>query len=81
MNKNETSINVLIADAVLRLQAMQNIFVKKGLFTDKEFQLEVEQVSKNIMKSILEKAKVPGDLDKLIDDLSLINKFEENKSE
>lgn len=67
--KKDTTNDVLVADAILRLQAMQNIFIKKGIFTEEDLKTEINLVSSTILKAILEKAHVAGDLDKLIKDL------------
>lgn len=58
-----------IADALLRIKAMENILISKGIFTQEEFSKEVFKVSAVVMKEILTKANVPGDIDKLISDL------------
>lgn len=74
MKKEEVTIDVLVADVLLRVQATQNILIKKGIITDEEFQAELKLVSKTLLKSVLEKAGVAGDLDQLIEDLEIINK-------
>ncbi len=73
-DKKETTIDVLVADAVLRIQSMQNILVRKGYFTNEEFSAEIKEVSNNILKAILQKAQVPGDLDELLKTLSFVGK-------
>ena len=73
-DKKETTIDVLVADAILRLQSMQNILVRKGYFTNEEFVAEIKDVSSNILKAILQKAQVPGDLDKLLETLGSVSK-------
>jgi hypothetical protein len=73
-DKKETTSDVLVADAILRLQSMQNILVRKGYFTNEEFSVEIKEVSNNILKAILQKAQVPGDLDKLLETLGTITK-------
>ncbi len=73
-DKKETTIDVLVADAVLRIQSIQNILVRKGYFTNEEFSAEIKEVSNSILKAILQKAQVPGDLDELLKTLSLVGK-------
>jgi hypothetical protein len=68
--KKDSTNDILVADAILRLQAMQNIFVRKGLFTNEELKAEINVVSSAIMKSILEKAHVQGDLDQLVSNIT-----------
>jgi hypothetical protein len=72
--KPDPTSDVLVADALLKMQALQNLLVRKGIITNEEFTEEVNSVSRTILKSLLEKANVKGDLDKLIDDLNSINK-------
>lgn len=77
MNKkeaNEISNDMLIADVLLRLKAMENILVAKGIFTTEEFTQEMESIARQIAKSLLQKAKVPGDLDELIKSLQTESK-------
>jgi hypothetical protein len=72
MNKEQAeglTSDVLIADALLRIKAIENILISKGIFTREEFQEELQAITRLIAKSILEKAKVPGDLDELIKNL------------
>ena len=66
---DELTNDVLLADALLRLKTLETILVNKGIFTREEFQTEMEGMTKVIAKFILERAKVPGDLDKIISDM------------
>ncbi len=68
-DKDELSNSLLIADTLLRLKAIENILVAKGLITNDEFQEEMDKIAKQIAKSILEKANVPGDIDELVNSL------------
>lgn len=69
MNKKETSEltnDMLIADALLRLKAMENLLIAKGIISRDEFLQEMESVAKQIAKSILQKAGVPGEIEDLL---------------
>ena len=69
MNKKqaeELTNDVLIADALLRLTTLENLLIKKGIFTKEEFDAATAEIASKIAKSILQKANVPGDLDELI---------------
>ncbi len=69
MNKKqaeELTNDVLIADALLRLTTLENLLIKKGIFTKEEFDTATAEIASKIAKSILQKANVPGDLDELI---------------
>lgn len=62
--KPETLTNdVLIADTLLRVKAMENILVAKNIFTREEFQAELQQVTEIITKSIMEKVKESANAD------------------
>jgi len=67
--ENELQNSMLIADALLRLKAIENILVKKGLINQEEFSAEMEVIARNIAKSILEKANVQGDIEELVNSL------------
>ena len=72
MNKKEAeelTNDILIADALLRIRTLETILIAKGVFSAEEFQEEMNVITKIIAKSILQKAKVPGDLDELIKNL------------
>lgn len=72
MNKKESEAltnDLLIADALLRIRALENLLIAKGIFTKEEYSAEMELVTKQIAKILLEKANVGGNLDELIDSL------------
>lgn len=77
MNKTdakELTNDVLIADALLRLRTLEVLLIAKGVFTQEEFAQEMDTIASQIAKSILQKAKVPGNLDELIKNLSTSKK-------
>ena len=72
MNKKqaeELTNDVLIADVLLRLKTLETLLVKKGFFTQEEYDEVTSEIASKIAKSILQKANVPGDLDALIQGL------------
>jgi len=66
---NELSNEMMMADALLRLRAIENLLMAKGIFTKEEFSQEMSTIATQIAKTILQKANVPGDLDELIKSL------------
>lgn len=66
---NQLTNDILLADALLRIKALENLLVSKGIITTPEFQEEMEKLAKAIAKSVLERAKIPGDLTKIVNDL------------
>jgi rfaE bifunctional protein kinase chain/domain len=71
---DEITNDMLIADALLRLKAIENILIAKGIFTMEEYSQEMEIIAKQIAKSLLQKAQIPGDLDELIKSLQAESK-------
>ena len=65
----ELTNDVLIADALLRIKTLETLLINKGVFTKEEFQEELQRITTMVAKTILQKASVPGDLDKLLEDL------------
>jgi len=63
------SNDLLIADALLRLKAIENLLIAKGIFSRDEFNAEMTSITKVIAKALLEKANVSGNLDELIESL------------
>jgi len=69
-NKSEALSNdLLIADTLLRLKAIENLFIAKGIFSREEFNAEMTAITRVVVKALLEKANVTGNLDELIDSL------------
>jgi len=68
----ELSNDLLIADALLRLKALENILITKGVLTREEFSSEMDVIAKQIAKNLLAKANVKGDLDELIKSITIV---------
>jgi len=69
MNKKETkelTNDMLIADALLRLKAIENLLVAKGIVSKDELLEEMESVAKQIAKSILQKAGAHEQIEDLL---------------
>lgn len=81
MNKKDAddlTNEMLIADALLRLKALENVLVAKGLITQEEFAEEMNTIAAQVAKSILQKAQVPGNIDEIIRNLQDANKKDSN---
>lgn len=73
MNKKEAEVlsdQLVMADALIRLKALENLLISKGIITNEEFQSEMDVVTRSIAKTLLERANVGGNLDELIDSLA-----------
>lgn len=66
----ELTNDVLIADALLRLKTLETILINKGIFSQEEYDVVMNDIASKVAKTILQRANVPGDLDKLIESLS-----------
>lgn len=66
--KDELSDDMMMADALLRLKALENLLLSKGIITQDEFSAEMESIAEKIARVILEKANV-GNIDEIIKDL------------
>lgn len=77
MNKKDASeltAEMMITDALLRIKSLENLLIKKGLFTKDELQQEMEVVAQQIAKSILQKAGIPGEIEDLLKSLQTDSK-------
>jgi hypothetical protein len=53
----EITTDVLLADIMLRLTAIETLLITKGVFTDVEFRQTMEDIAQKVTKTILDKAK------------------------
>ena len=73
MNKKQAddlTNDMLITDIMLRLTTLEKLLIAKGVFTQEEFENEMSTIAAHVAKIVLQKSKVPGDLDELIKNLS-----------
>lgn len=61
--------DVLMADVLIRLKAIENLLLVKKVFTDLELHAEVRNIAEILSMTILQKANVSGDINKFIEDL------------
>jgi len=59
----------LISDILVQVTALQKILISKNLITKDELAKEINNVSREIAKYMLEHSNVTGDVDKILDDL------------
>lgn len=67
--KDKINDQLTLTDALLRLKSLENLLMRKGIFTQAEYSAEMESVTRTIAKSFLQQAGVVGDLDSIINEL------------
>ena len=61
--------DVLMADVMLRITAMEKLLIEKNIFTQEELNKTTEEIAKRVAGVVLEKAKASKNLDEFILDL------------
>ena len=56
--KNELTTDVLLADIMLRLTAMEKLLIEKKSFTQEELSKATEEIAQRVAKVVLEKAQI-----------------------
>jgi hypothetical protein len=52
----ETTIEVLMADALVRITAIQNLLISKNVFSQEEFMRQVEEIAK-ALSGVIDKTR------------------------
>jgi len=65
----ELTNDVLIADVLIRLKAIETLLIAKNICTEEELKKQIKSVTELITLSILQKSNVSGDLNKIIQEL------------
>ena len=73
--QKEMTIEVLLADAMLRLATLERILIDKGILTKEELLQISEEIAQKVSKVVLEKAQAAQNLNEEtnIEDKSLKN--------
>ena len=66
--------DILIADIMLRVTAMEKLFIDKGIFTIAELTSTTEEIARNVAKVVLEKAQSSKSVDEFVAELKSLNK-------
>ena len=64
--KPELSNDVLMADVMLRITAMEKLLIEKGVFTQEELSAATEEIAKRVAKVVLEKAQATKSIDEFV---------------
>lgn len=65
----ELTTDILIADCMLRLTALETLLLQKGVFTRDELTVVSLEITERLSKAILEKVQVSKNLDEFISSL------------
>lgn len=65
----ELTNDVLIADILIRIKTLETLLISKGVFTEIEFKNQMRDITELLSLTILQKANVQGNLNKIIEDL------------
>ena len=66
-NKNpELTTDVLLADVMLRLTALEKLLIEKGTFTQEELAQATDEIAQKVTKIVLEKANASKDVEEFI---------------
>jgi TPP-dependent pyruvate/acetoin dehydrogenase alpha subunit len=63
--KTELTNDVLMADVMLRLTAIEKLLIEKGVFTQEELSVATEEIAKRVAKVVLEKAQASKKIEEL----------------
>jgi hypothetical protein len=66
--------DMMMADVMLRITAIERLLIEKGFFTTEEFAKTTEEIAKNVAKVVLEKASSAKNVDELIANLEAASK-------
>ncbi len=73
MTKQDDDL-LISADLLLRITALENLLISKGIIDKEEYFKEMSELAAKIAKSVLSKVKDPKDVDDLLKSLLPENK-------
>lgn len=75
--KNDLTSDIMMADIMLRVTAMEKLLLDKGILTQTELAAANEEIAKKVAKVVLERAQASKNLEEFVSDLE--NSSKENK--
>jgi TPP-dependent pyruvate/acetoin dehydrogenase alpha subunit len=72
--KKELTNDILMADVMLRVTAIEKLLIEKGIFTQTELTATTEEIAKRVAKVVLEKAQASRNLEEFVADLEASSK-------
>lgn len=67
--KNELTSDIMMADIMLRVTAMEKLLIDKGLVTQSELASTNDEIAKKVAKVVLERAQASKNLKEFVADL------------
>jgi len=68
-DKQELTNDIMMADVMLRITAIEKLLIEKGVFTQDELTASTEEIAKRVAKVVLEKAQASKNIEEFIADL------------
>jgi len=68
-DKQELTNDIMMADIMLRITAIEKLLIEKGIFTQDELTASTEEIAKRVAKVVLEKAQASKNIEEFISDL------------
>ena len=77
-NKQDITTDMLMADVMLRITAMEKILIDKGIFTVEELQASTKEIAERVTKVVMEKAASSKNIEDFISKLEIPKKYMKN---
>lgn len=68
-SKKDLTSDIMVADVMLRITAIEKLLIEKGVFTQAELAATTEEIAKKVAKVVLERAQASKNIDEFIADL------------
>jgi hypothetical protein len=68
--EKELPSEMLVAEALIRLKALENVLIAAGVVTQDALNQEIKKLNDQLSRVILEKAQVSGNIDEIIKNLN-----------
>jgi hypothetical protein len=77
-NKQDITTDMLMADVMLRITAIEKILIDKGIFSVEELQASTKEIAERVTKVVMEKAASSKNLEDFISKLEIPKKDMKN---
>lgn len=68
-DSKEFTNDIMLADAMLRITAIERLLIEKGVFTQEELIKTTEEIAKSVAKVVIEKASSSKNIDEFFSNL------------